>query len=229
MGIGASQWLIVVLAVASAYVVLIQTQPLFRTGWASFIPAIFFVGIPLAALAAVAGNGWTALFRRMRAADILLIGVFLVLNWIVTLVVGFISVTFLDAQTNPAGGQVAVTTGVARMLFFGRTGVQLLGEELFTILPFLALLCWLTATGLGRKPTIILGTLVVSVVFALVHLPTYGWNWPHTLVALVPVRIVLLLPYIMTKNIWVSTGVHVLNDWMIFGLPLLLAAGMAGE
>ena len=72
-----------------------------------------------------------------------------------------------------------------------------------------------------------LAALLASIPFALVHLPTYGWNWPHTLIALIPVRIMLLLPYIMTKNIWVSTGVHVLNDWMIFGLPMMLAAGRA--
>jgi membrane protease YdiL (CAAX protease family) len=35
------------------------------------------------------------------------------------------------------------------------------------------------------------------------------------------VRLVLTLPYIMTKNIWVSTGAHVLNDWFTFSITLL--------
>jgi membrane protease YdiL (CAAX protease family) len=26
------------------------------------------------------------------------------------------------------------------------------------------------------------------------------------------------MPFIITRNIWVSTGVHVLNDWAIFGM-----------
>lgn len=38
---------------------------------------------------------------------------------------------------------------------------------------------------------------------------------------LVPIRIVLLLPYVITRNIWVSTGAHILNDWAIFGLGML--------
>ena len=34
-------------------------------------------------------------------------------------------------------------------------------------------------------------------------------------------RLILLLPYIMTKNIWVSTGAHILNDWTLFIIALL--------
>jgi hypothetical protein len=43
-------------------------------------------------------------------------------------------------------------------------------------------------------------------------------------------RIVLLLSYIMTKNIWVSTGAHVLNDWATFAVSALsaVAAGSDG-
>jgi hypothetical protein len=46
----------------------------------------------------------------------------------------------------------------------------------------------------------------------------------QALVGLIPVRLALLLPYIITRNIWVSTGVHVLNDWAIFGMSAI--AGM---
>ncbi len=108
--------------------------------------------------------------------------------------------------------------------------MQLVGEELFTILPFLALLYWLnTRRGMGRTASIIIATLAVSILFAAIHLPTYRWNIPHALVALVPIRIVLLLPYFMTKNAWVSSGTHILNDWLIFGLPLLLASAAEGD
>jgi len=32
---------------------------------------------------------------------------------------------------------------------------------------------------------------------------------------------VLTLPWILTKNIWVSTGAHIANDWLLFSLSLL--------
>jgi hypothetical protein len=30
-----------------------------------------------------------------------------------------------------------------------------------------------------------------------------------------------LLAWIMTKNIWVSTGAHIVNDWLLFSMTLL--------
>jgi membrane protease YdiL (CAAX protease family) len=41
-------------------------------------------------------------------------------------------------------------------------------------------------------------------------------------------RMVLTLPWILTKNIWVSTGAHIINDWMLF-LMALLGAGPVGK
>ncbi len=34
------------------------------------------------------------------------------------------------------------------------------------------------------------------------------------------VRLILSLAFLITKNIWISTGAHILNDWTIFGLAL---------
>lgn len=39
---------------------------------------------------------------------------------------------------------------------------------------------------------------------------------------------VVTLAWIMTKNIWVSTGAHLINDWLLFGLGLL-GAGMLSK
>lgn len=41
-------------------------------------------------------------------------------------------------------------------------------------------------------------------------------------------RLVLTLPRIMTKHICVSTGAHIINDWLLFGVGLL-GAGMASH
>lgn len=64
----------------------------------------------------------------------------------------------------------------------------------------------------------------MAAIFAAIHLPTYQWHVPQAFIGLVPIRLVLLLGYLLTRNLWVSTAVHILNDWTIFGLPLLVAA-----
>jgi membrane protease YdiL (CAAX protease family) len=42
-------------------------------------------------------------------------------------------------------------------------------------------------------------------------------------------RLVLTLAYVWTKNIWVSTGAHIINDWSliastVFLTPLVITA-----
>ena len=100
---------------------------------------------------------------------------------------------------------------------------QLLGEELFTILPFLALLWWLHArAGIRRRKALVLAWLLSAIPFALVHLPTYGWDLLQCLSIIGTARLVLSLAYLLSRNLWVSTGAHVLNDWMLVGTALLL-------
>ena len=65
---------------------------------------------------------------------------------------------------------------------------------------------------------------MVALLFAAVHLPTYGWNVIQVVLGVGVARIVLLIPYLMTKNILVSTGAHILNDWSSFTLAILAAA-----
>jgi hypothetical protein len=41
-------------------------------------------------------------------------------------------------------------------------------------------------------------------------------------------RVVLTLPWIRTKKIWVSTGAHIINDWLLFTMSLL-GASLVGK
>jgi len=82
--------------------------------------------------------------------------------------------------------------------------------------------------GVGRKGAIIGAWLITSVLFGLIHLPTYDWNLIQCIVVIGSARMVLTLPWIMTKNIWVSTGTHIINDWLLFTTGLL-GAGLMGK
>ncbi|MBY9085348.1 CPBP family intramembrane metalloprotease, partial [Paenibacillus sp. HN-1] len=96
---------------------------------------------------------------------------------------------------------------------------MLFGEELITILPFLVIL----ALGVkkfkrSRKSAIILAWIAASIIFGAYHLQTYNWNIAQAILGIGIARVVLLYPYIKTKNIWTSFIVHLLNDWTLFGL-----------
>lgn len=217
-------WCAVLASLTVAFAALILGQLYFNTGFLAFIPALLFAGIPLVTLGLVAGRqAPTALFLRLRHVDLFLILAFFAINAVVTVLVGLLVTRFFDAAANPVGTHISQARALDQMLLFGWAAIQLLGEEIFTILPFLAVLTALDGR-MPRKIAICLAALSAAVLFAVIHLPTYQWNAAQALTGLVPIRIVLLLPYIITRNIWVSTGTHILNDWAIFALTLISPA-----
>lgn len=217
IGFSLAGWIIVLASVAAAFVVLMRTQLFFHSGFAGFIPPLLFILIPLVAMAALGGiQAPLALFRSLRLKDLWIILLFFVLNFILTIIVGTLINSAFHTAANPAGDMVATASGVDKILFFFWTAVQLLSEEIFTILIFLGALARLSRM-MSRKVALGLATLVASIIFGLVHLPTYQGNMVQA-AALVPIRIVLLMPFIITRNIWASTGAHVLNDWTTFGM-----------
>ena len=66
-----------------------------------------------------------------------------------------------------------------------------------------------------------LAWLISAVWFGAAHLPTYGWNLAQAMIVIGGARLVLSLAFIRSKNLWVSAGAHILNDWSIFTVALI--------
>ena len=151
------------------------------------------------------------------------------LNIVVSMSVGTVVRLFADVTPNAAAAQLSGMDLAGRIAFLAKTVPQLLGEELLTLLPLLALMHLLPkGFGVGRKGAIVGAWLISSLIFGLIHLPTYGWNLVQCVVIIGSARLVLTLPWILTKNIWVSTGAHIVNDWSLFALALV-GASLAGK
>jgi uncharacterized protein len=128
----------------------------------------------------------------------------------------------MTEASNPATAALKASSALDRIVIFGNMAPQLLGEELITILPFLALMALFSKHfGASRKTALVGAWLVSAVLFGLAHLPTYNWNVVQCLAIIGTARLVLTLPWIMTKNLWVSAGAHIINDWTLFGIGLL--------
>ncbi|MCB9825992.1 MAG: type II CAAX endopeptidase family protein [Planctomycetota bacterium] len=211
------QWLFVMLGVVAGFAVL--AAPIKWPGGSigAFVPTILFFALPLLALRAVSPVHWRALFRRIRGRDIAMMFGFALLNIAVAIGVGTLVKNLWGAAANPAVGRLQESSALDNVLFLGRTIPQLFGEELISVLPFLALL-WLLVGKMGwsRKAGIVMASLLTALLFGAAHLPTYEWNIPQCLIIIAVARLVLLLPYLITKNIWVSTGAHIINDWIMF-------------
>jgi len=96
--------------------------------------------------------------------------------------------------------------------------------ELITILPFLALLWYLHAkVGLSRNAAVLAAWLLSAIAFGLLHLPTYDWNVVQCLVVIAARGWCLTWAYVWTKNIWVSTGAHIINDFTLISMTVFVA------
>ena len=224
-----AQWAFVMLTVVLGFASLVWPALAALGGSGQFVGAVLFSAFPLLGLARVAHRHWTALFRRVGLRELGWMVAFALLNIVVSMAVGAVVMKTVGASANPAIVTLSGQTGPERLAFFAKTGLQLLGEELVTILPFLALLWWLTVrAGLSRHVAITCAWLVSAAWFGALHLPTYQWNFVQSFVIIGSARLVLSMAYMKTKNIWVSTGAHILNDWSLFGLSLL-GAGLLGK
>jgi hypothetical protein len=228
--ISTRQWLFILAAVVAGFFVLVTTLGIFPSGAMSFLPGILFAAIPLAALAYVTPQHWIALFRPVKGRDILLMVGFTLLNLAVSLAVAHVVNSLIGTSSNAVIGALNAMTTTERVIFYLKAAPQLLGEEILTILPFLALLYWFHQhLGLSRTRAVLLAWVLSALWFGAAHLPTYQWNIAQCLLVIGSARLMLTLPYMLTKNIWVSTGTHILNDWLIFTIAMgPIAGGIAG-
>ena len=221
-------WAAVLAAVAVAFLTLVWSASWPLTGWAwPFLPAVGLAVLPLLALAGVAPGQVSRLFGPVHFREVRLMFGFAALNIVVSMALGATVQAVFHVSANGSTAQLANLDTFGRIAFFAKSAPQLLGEEVITVLPFLALLqLFMQHFGWGRKAAVVGAWVATAVLFGLLHLPTYDWNWVQCLVVIGGARLVLTLPWIMTKNLWVSTGAHIANDWFLFGLGLL-AAGVA--
>ncbi|WP_305092118.1 CPBP family intramembrane glutamic endopeptidase [Prescottella sp. R16] len=219
------QWVAAWAAVAVGFVALTQIPA--PNNLVDLIPRALFVVIPLGVFALIAREHWTALFRRLTGRDVVLMFGIAALNIAVTAVLGVIVGALFGASGNTAADDVGKDGTLDVVAFYVGTAIQLLGEEIFTMLPFLALLYVLYAKAkLSRKTAIVLAWLISAVWFGAAHLPTYDWNVAQAFVVIGGARIVLTLAYIRTKNLWVSTGAHIINDWVMFTPSIIGGAAL---
>ncbi len=222
--INGARWWLVMIGVLAGFLVL-SYATIFEGPYLSFIPALLFPGIPLICLAMVTGHYWKELFYKVKWRDIKWMILFALLNIIVTLSVSFLVKALFGTNPNAAVSQLGEMERGDQILFLVRTIPQLFGEEVLTILPFLAMMyLFYSRFKMSRKQSIVLAWIGACIIFGAVHLPTYDWNFVQCFVIIGIARLILLIPYIKTKNIWVSTGTHIINDWIIF----LVTIGASG-
>ncbi len=222
------KWLLIILSCIVGFGALSLIG--FENQLLELIPRILFTAIPFVTFIVLAKPNWKVIFRPLKRADIPTV----IVIWLLTLGLSALAALAISGG-NPASFTANAATdtvlsgGTLGVIgFYLGTFIQLFGEELVTILPFLAVLYWLHAKAkLSRKTAIILAWVITAIWFGALHLPTYGWNVVQAIVLIGIARLMLTLAFIRTKNILVSFGAHLLNDWVTFTLVMVVAIAAA--
>lgn len=222
------KWILVWASVAVGILALMFIpQP---NNFVAILPRALFVAIPLTVLAIVAGRYWRALFRRVRLVDVGNMFFFALLNMVLTAAIGGLVALFFPVSANSTIAAAGSGGALDTVALYVGSGIQLVGEEIFVILPFLALMYFLFAkAGLSRKTAIILAWVISAVWFGAAHLPTYNWNIVQAIIVIGSARIALTLAYIRTKNLWVAAGAHIINDWVFITIAVITAGAVTAS
>ncbi|MFN3837362.1 MAG: CPBP family intramembrane glutamic endopeptidase [Brevundimonas sp.] len=189
-----------------------------------WLSVLLFVGLPLVALRLAAGRRWMALFPPLTWRDVWIGLAFVPAVLIVSGLVALVVVHSGATTANPIIALLAGMKGWDLALFIVSTLPQLLGEELVTLLPFLGLMALFHGRlGADRRLAVAAAWLISALLFGALHLSTYGWNLAQAFAVIGVARLVLTLPFLITRSVWTSTITHVTHDWLLFGTVLLLA------
>lgn len=218
--IAAWKWIVMILAAAAGFLALTMIPT--PNDISLLGVRILFVAIPLAAFIAFTGQYWRTIFRPLHGRDFLTILAFWLINMLLG---GLVAIIIKSADPGHVTANQAtdgINTAGELAFFYVGTFIQLFGEELFSLIPFLALLyfCY-TKFHLSRTASIIIAWVLTAIWFGAAHLPTYDWNLLQCFLVIGLARIVLTLAYIRTKNILVAFGAHLLVDWGIFTLTFI--------
>lgn len=220
VGLSVWQWLVLWLSSAIGFAALVLIPQ--HNNIDALIPRVLFLAIPLTTLAYFTKDKWKTLFRKPSLADFLEMAGFFLLNLAVSMLVATVVKGLFGTNANPATDGFISGGALEIIAFYAGTAIQLMGEEVFTLLPFLAIMYFFYKKGkVSRKSAVIWAWVLTAIWFGAAHLPTYGWNVAQALIIIGSARLVLTLAYIRTKNLWVSYGAHLLNDWVIFTFILV--------
>jgi len=106
------------------------------------------------------------------------------------------------------------------VLFLFKAIPMIFGEELLTFV-ILFIVTGLLANSYSYKKALTIGVIVSTLVFSLLHLPSYDWNLIQVLLIIGMIRIPFTLASLRSNSLWEGFAVHYVYDTLIFVVILL--------
>lgn len=158
-----------------------------------------------------------SLFRPIKRSDLKTAGLFM-LGYVIY---DSISHVLLSGASTANKSSQTVAQSSNKMMSFFRNAFfslfDLMSEELFAIITFLALLALLyQILHVSQTASILIALLVSSILFGLIHFQAYDWHLTQMLFVIGAARFFITGVYIKTKNLWLAFLIHYLWDVAMF-------------
>lgn len=216
-------WLIAGLGCLVGFIALFGLPQMAPGAGGRLAGALAFVAAPLIGLSIASGGHARSLFPGPRAKDLLIGLAFAPVSLAVAALAAVLIVQDLGAATaNPVVSELGRMGALQEVLFFASTIPQLVGEELITVIPLLAVMALCVRKGADRRAALLAGWIVSAALFGVLHLSTYGWSLGQALGVIGVTRLVLTIPFLITKTLWSSTVTHIAHDWLTLGAAVWL-------
>lgn len=103
------------------------------------------------------------------------------------------------------------------------SGIQIIGEELITIVPMIIFINLCLHYRIKKKTAIVAAVSITSLLFGALHLSTYNWNIYQSLIVIGLTRIPFTLATLKQNTIFAGILSHIMFDWFLF-LFIVLAS-----
>lgn len=123
---------------------------------------------------------------------------------------GVMSSSNIVGDTFESGNIVAIVKE------FVLSGIQIIGEELITIIPLIIIVNLLLHMKVSKKWAITLAVIVTCILFGALHLSTYNWNLYQCFVVIGIARLPFTLATLKQNTIWAGIVAHIVFDWSLF-------------
>ena len=180
------------------------------------LKAILFTVPSLLAVVYVFKDDMSNIVRMPKPKDIIIV----IIGLILMIIFGHLS-NFIGAALGIPLQTDSAVNGSPLILII-RALIQIFGEELIKFVPLVITVAYLYKS-MGRKAAIIVAIIISQILFALVHIPAYGFALGFLLVHIGFGSIVLPFVYVKTKNLVLSYLIHFLLDLLTF-IPHILGA-----
>lgn len=169
------------------------------------------LAIPFLIFGVIANWKYNLICKKIKKSDLKLILILLLLQIIFSLIISILLIFVLNLNITPNPASNEITSLIFWIIF----PLQIFGEELLKIIPFIILLTLFYKLTENRKNSIIISTIIVLIMFGLIHMPAY--NNIISVILLQGIGSIFgMYSYIKTKNILVSFILHLIFDIIAF-------------